>query len=561
MSDTDKILLAAVNSQFIHSNTAVYYLHRMLIDSGINSEVKSFSINDDRHDILRDILSDEPGVVCFSCYIWNISLIYELCNDIKTIDSSIKIILGGPEVTYLPGEAMEKSGADLIIRGEAEGVIVDSVRCILKSGEPRFSGCFYLHEGDFKDFGIAVIENLDSILTPYTKYMMEKESGRLLYYEASRGCPFNCIYCLSSATSGVRYFPLERVFSELDNILEYSPKIVKFTDRSFNINEERTLEILEFLKNKDTQTCFHLEIFPAGLSDAVINAFKTMPDGRAQLEAGIQSVNPRTLEASRRPQDPVAALMNMKKLIEFGNMHIHLDLIAGLPHENIESFIQSFNMTISVSPHMLQIGFLKLLKGTSARNLDGYLYEESPPYEVLATPCLSFSDLSEIKKVEKCMDMFYNTGRFRTFLSYMNNKTNNPYVFYNDLYKYLIENGVTFKGISRNNKYSALAGFAKDDKTAIEHLRYDFMSSYNSKDVPPFLGKGVLGREEIFDILKNDKFRNDNFPDFKDKRAKSIYKFCNISRFDFGSGVESRLFIYSLTNKVTQLFSVRTVQI
>ncbi len=554
MSDNGKVLLAAVNSQFIHSNTAVYYLRGELVSDGFDADIKSFSINDDKLDILNEILHSNPKVVCFSCYIWNISMIYELCADIKKIDKGIRIVLGGPEVTYEPKEALNKSGADLIIRGEGETVISGAVRELLKGLCPDLTGCFYKSNRQIHDRGIAKTNDLNTIITPFTDYMMQREEGKLIYYEASRGCPFNCIYCLSSASTGVRVFPLDRVFSDLNIILKYKPQIVKFTDRSFNTNEKRTIEILDFIKKTDTETCFHMEIFPDGLTENTMKTLEGMPPGRVQLEAGIQSVNIDTLKASGRPQDPDKALANMRRLLKPGNMHIHLDLIAGLPNEDMESFKKSFNATINTGPHMLQVGFLKLLKGTAARDIEGYAYEENAPYEVLSTPWLSFESLSEIKQVSRCIDMFYNTRRFKEYLAYMHEKTENPYEFYKNLNGYLIENRINLKGISRIHKYAALAGFANGDSFAIECLRYDFMSSYSSKAIPGFLGEGYVSKERIFSYLKDENMRMKYFPQKTGYSPKKLYKSCNFGIFNFGSGPEVYIFKYDSRDKVTGLF-------
>jgi radical SAM superfamily enzyme YgiQ (UPF0313 family) len=553
MSDKYKVLLAAVNSQFIHSNTAVYYMHRVLADAGFSADVKSFSINDDNHYILYEILRTGPDAVCFSCYIWNISMIYELCADIKKINSEIKIILGGPEATYEPLEALKRSGADLIIRGEGESVIAEAVADIAAGRFPACRGAFYKKEDSITDNGIVYTEDLSSIPAPFNDYMLDNEKGKLIYYEASRGCPFNCIYCLSSAMKGVRYFPLERVFADLSAILTSNPKIIKFTDRSFNINEKRTLEILSFLSKNGEGTCFHLEIFPAGLTEKTMIALINMPPGRVQAEAGIQSVNPITLKKSGRVQDSEKAIDNMKKLIKAGNIHVHLDLIAGLPHEDMNSFQKSFNETIMAMPHMLQIGFLKLLKGTEARKIEGYSCEAHPPYEVLSTPWMSFENLCEIKGISRCMDLFYNTGRFRNYLAYMQDKDKSPYVFYKKLSAYLEESVISLRGISREHKYSALAVYPDNDRKAIELLRFDFMVSYNSKSVPSFLGDTGISKEEIFRFLKPLQNREKHF-NSTGASPKKLYKSCNIGIFDFGGGSSKYLFIYDRRDSVTGVF-------
>lgn len=560
MLDIKNVLLVAVNSKYIHSNTAIYYLYEILAQNKIEAEVKSFSINDDIHDALSEIIQNKPKVVCFSCYIWNISFIYDLCNSLKKIDKEIKIILGGPEVTYEPGEALKNCTADLLVRGEGETVIVGAVKSMLNNDQPTVKGCYYKSDKSIIDTGIAVTEELGAIPTPYTAFMMEKENNKLIYYEASRGCPFNCIYCLSSATTGVRYFPLERVFKELKTIISYSPKVIKFTDRSFNSNQPRTLNILSFLENLKTETCFHLEIFPGGLTEKVMNALKGMPKGRVQLEAGIQSINPVTLEASGRIQDAIKAISNMQQLMIGENMHIHLDLISGLPYEGIESFENSFNKTIYAKPHVLQVGFLKLLKGTAARNIKGYKYDDSPPYEVLSTPWLTFSELSEIKQIEKIIDLFYNTGRFRTYLEYMHKKSGNPFGFYKEFVNYLVENKISLKAISRENKYSALVGFSKNDNVAIEHLRYDYMSSYSSKNIPEFLGK-AFSKEIVFEYLKNDENIQEVLENHEKISSKKLYKKRNIGQFKFENESVVYLFNYDYRDKVTDLFSAISIQI
>lgn len=527
----------------------------------IESEVKSFTINDDKLDILNEIFKGRPKVICFSCYIWNIDLIYELCRDIKKIDEKVKLILGGPEVTYEPAEALFRSKADLIIRGEGETVIVDAVSKLLISENPDSTGCCFFKNGEVIDNGIARTSDLGSIASPFNEYMMEKESGKLIYYEASRGCPFNCIYCLSSADKGVRFFPLGRVFDDLNAIMIYNPEIVKFTDRSFNTDEKRTLQILEFIKKADTDACFHLEIFPGGLTEDVMRAFEEMPSGRVQLEAGIQSCNIDTLHNSGRYQDPEQALSNMKRMVMAGNMHIHLDLIAGLPNEDMESFRDSFDQTIRPGPHMLQVGFLKLLKGTSARQMEGYEYEENAPYEILLNQWITFRELNEIRGVAKCIDLFYNTGRFKTFLSYMHEKSKSPYIFYKNLYDYLHEKKINLKGISRTHKYEALAGFSNRDELACEYLRYDFMSSYSSRDIPSVLGEGAVPKSVVFNYLKSEDNRNAIFPAKSGYSPKKLYKICNIDTFRFESGLITYLFKYDERDKVTGLFPAIPIKI
>lgn len=560
MSDYIKVLLVAVNSKYIHSNTAVYYLLNVLINSGVEASVECFSVNEDKRHIVSKIIAYNPEVVCFSCYIWNIGMIHNICSDIRKIKPHIKILLGGPEVSFETEEVLRRSGVECIIRGEGETVIAGAVEALIKDEKPNIKGCAYIIENKYIDNGYALTENLDLIPSPYNIQMLEKEKGRLIYFESSRGCPFNCIYCLSSTTKGVRNFSLERVFMELDIILEYNPSTIKFTDRSFNIDENRTIKIFEYLMKKETETCFHLEIFPSGLTEYVMEKLVAMPHGRVQIEAGIQSVNEKTLKKAGRYQDSAKALSNMKRLIDAGNTHVHLDLIAGLPGEDHDSFMISFNKTMDISPHMLQIGFLKLLKGTKARKLEGYIYEDSPPYEVLSNPELTFNDLVRIKSVSECVDLFYNTGFFKSYFTYMHARYKNTYMLYDELSEFMRKKGYSTKGISRDNKYRVLFEFSEKDIDAAEFLRFDYLSAYKSKKTPSFLGGTVVSKENIFRFLKNNKNLIKYMPRHKNKSPKELFKLCNIGTFCFSSGKKTYLFDYREKSKVTGLYRSRIIR-
>lgn len=551
---TDKILLTAINSKYIHSNTAVYYLYNILNNSGFNVETISFTVNESKDDILGEIIMQQPEVVCFSCYIWNISLVYELCSDLRKINNKIKIILGGPEVSFSSKDAWEKSGADCIIRGEGENVFVRAVDMILSRNMQKTNGCFYMENGKEIDGGYAMTPELDSIPSPFNSYMKQKEQGKLIYYEASRGCPFSCIYCLSSAFKGVRYFSDERIFSDIAKILEFKPSTVKFTDRSFNIHIKKTIKILDFLAELETETCFHLEIYPAQLNEKVIEKLKSMPRGRIQIEAGIQSTNKKTLEMSGRPQDSEKALKNIEEIAKTKNIHIHLDLIAGLPGEDIKSFKQSFNRTIKAKPHMLQLGFLKLLKGTKAREIKGYQYSDMPPYEVISNPWISYKELLEIKEVAKCVDNFYNSGRFVKFVSYMHDIFDLPYEFYNRTAQHIRAKGRNLKGMSVNDKYLIMFEMAQGDKMALEMLRYDYMKSSISRKLPDFLGKKNIKDAQLFTFLRKTGNIETYLPGYTGMSAKKIFKKCVIEKFNFPDGNPTYLFDYGNKDPVTGLY-------
>ena len=463
------IKLIGINSKFIHTNTAIWYLFYSLKINGLVSCVESYTINDKYLVVLKSILTGKPEILCFSCYIWNIEFILRLIDDIKKIDNNITIILGGPEVSFDCEDILRNSKVDLIIRGEGENIISN----ILKGDKSK--GCAYIENDIYFDNGYNIIEQLNDIPFIFTKIMLEKEQNKIIYYESSRGCPYNCIYCLSSTLQGIRYLDIDRVISELDTLVKYGVLQIKFVDRTFNLNEERTLFLLEYIKKIKRDINFHLEIYPASLSEKIIDCLLELPSGRVQIEAGIQSTNKKTLENSSRYQDVNIALKNSKRIIENGNIHVHLDLIVGLPYEDKKLFINSFNETIGVKPHMLQIGFLKLLKGTKISYLKDYIAQTKAPYEVLTTKWLSFSDICEIKDVEKIVDSFYNTSKFIKTFDYMMSKTDDYYNMFLEISKNIKEN-FNNKNLSNNDKYEVLFNINKKQKIVKELLRFDYMA-------------------------------------------------------------------------------------
>lgn len=551
MQYSENLILVSLNAKYIQSNTAVYYLHEVLISEGFSSIVLSHNINEDLHDILSSIYKQNPCIVCFSCYIWNIEMVYDLCHSIRNILPDTKIILGGPEVTYEPKRALKESGANLIIRGEAEDIITDVIKGLQKGNIPDTAGLFYKKDGLYLDTGVTLTKDLSKIPFPFTPYMMKQESEKLIYYESSRGCPYNCIYCLSSTTVGVRYLPIERVKKDLLKILEYKPKVIKFTDRSFNSNNERSMKLIDFIESLDTKTCFHLEIYPGTMKETSLNRLIELPAGRIQIEAGIQSINKYVLDASGRPQDSKKALANLSKLRKAGNMHVHADLIAGLPGEDIKAFKKSFHYTLAVLPHKLQVGFLKLLKGTKARNLPGYKYSAKPPYEVLSSDVMEYSQIQEIREIAKLLELFYNTGHFAKYFSYVFSEQSNLYTFFYELYTYIDTSGYSLQGISRNGKYNILASFSSKDQDAITYLAYDYLSSYRTRKLPDFLTGIIVSKEKAFEFLKT----------IPDGNAKQLYKSCTIAQLKINNNTKTYLFDYSKKDPVTDLFEVKSIDL
>ena len=402
-----KILLAAVNAKYIHSNLAVYCLKSYAASKGQEAEIAEYTINQQTEEVLRDLYERNADVVAFSCYIWNIEFIKAVIKDYKKIRPQCEIWLGGPEVSYRAEELL----AEL---PEVRGVMVGEGEEIFAKLAKAYREELSLNEIS----GIAVRENNGEILTtepaepldfsalpfPYGDENLSFFDNRIIYYESSRGCPFSCAYCLSSLDKRVRFRNMDLVKKELKFFLDRQVPQVKFIDRTFNINGPRTVELLQFIKENDNAiTNFHFEVAAELLTKEQIELLNSLRPGLVQLEIGVQSTNSETLTAVNRKTE----LSELKKTVaavrKKNNVHIHLDLIAGLPKEDLDSFKKSFNEVYEMNPHQLQLGFLKVLSGAPMEGMaaeNEIVYQSAPPYEVLSTNWLSYEDIILLKKVE-----------------------------------------------------------------------------------------------------------------------------------------------------------------
>lgn len=388
------ILLVGLNAKFSHTALGVRSIGAYLAKQGVSHQVAEYSVNDPYESIFYDIVEKKPKIIGFSTYLWNITLVNRLMADLSLALPGVKLFLGGPEAGYHehPKEAFPL--ADCVIGGEGEGAVYR----YLTGKEPK---------EEFPDL-------------PFS-YTAPLEKGKTVYYEASRGCPYRCSYCISSLEKNLRFKPIEQVKEELWFLIKEGAKKVKFIDRTFNVNPH-AYEIWEFVIQKGGDTGFHFEIKPELFSKKDLDLLKTAPKGRIQFEAGLQSLNEKTLSAIHRKNDVETAFSNLSKILSMGNIHLHLDLIAGLPYEDKESFIHGFNRVYRLSPHLLQLGFLKLLNGTEMKEKVaeyGLVYSPHPPYQVIATRWLSVDDIWELKIAENGLDTFSNKGFFPTALSYL----------------------------------------------------------------------------------------------------------------------------------------------
>ncbi len=428
----NKAVLCALNSKYIHTNLAVRYI-KSFVDvhcQGAECVLVEDTVNGNIHDTAKKILSLSPDIAAFSCYIWNIEQILEMCERIKSQKPDTTIVLGGPEVSFNPEEYIEKSYVDYVVCGDGEKSVSALFDYISHGGAfPENLGiCYSSHSKNIISAPYCE-KNLGCIESPYTEEYLSAVSGRIAYMESTRGCPFSCAFCLSGADHGVRFFDDDFVKNAILKLWNSGAKTIKFIDRTFNANKTHAEMILSFiLENyeKMPKVCFHFEISADILADSTIALLSSAPRGLFQIEAGLQSFNHHTLEAVSRKADTEKICENVKKIISFGNIHTHIDLIAGLPYEDFDSFRDSFNKAYALQAHTLQLGFLKLLHGSKLRteaDSHGFVFSENPPYEIISTKWLTVKDLGKLRDVEDANEKISNSGRFATSLAYVLEKS------------------------------------------------------------------------------------------------------------------------------------------
>lgn len=458
-----KTVLVAINAKFEHEGLAVWYLKAACNRRGIPVSVQQHSINDAPQKIYASILEEDPDVVAFSCYIWNRNMVEMIAADLKKARPGLILIAGGPEVGY-ESSSMEfrQMGVDFVLKGPGEGVFPDSLLAIEAGDRETVMQM---------ETGIRCREE-EGYISPFLPEYLSRISGRIAYIEASRGCPYHCSYCLSSESAGVSFHPLEEIREDIDNLVRAGAKVIKFVDRSFNVNRDHATAIWETVRQYDGRgVTFHFEVNPDRLTTDQLELMARMPRGLMQIEAGIQSTNPETLKAVSRAMDADKALENLRKVIAPGNIHVHADLIAGLPHEDVESFRTSFNKVYGVRPHHLQLGFLKLLRGTRIRReaeVHGYRYRDYPPYEVLASRSMDARDLLLLKGIEELVERFYNAGRLDGALDYVVPFFASPFDFYEQLYRWEKENNLLYQPVSPVRLFLQMKEFTLSRQPAVD---------------------------------------------------------------------------------------------
>lgn len=486
-----RILLCAVNSQYIHSNPAVWSLRKAAVTYGIRHhielpeiDIREYTINEAYDRVLCDILYAKPDLICFSVYIWNIERIRALLSDIRSVLPETTIVLGGPEVSF-GNVPIPDPFYDVLLTGEGERKFFTFLLSWLEIPVPA-------------EFQEERLLRGDEIPFIYTEENLPRFQNRIVYYESTRGCPFSCAYCLSGKHDPVRAKPLEQVFAELQFLIDHNVPQVKFVDRTFNCIPERCEAILQYLLDHAQEgTNFHFECAGDLFTDAQLALIAKAPKGLFQFEIGIQSTCEETLKLACRKTSVDRVFRNIGRLMALGNANIHVDLIAGLPGEDYNRFKQSFNEVYALQAHQLQLGFLKILKGAPLEGMQGkyrYVFSQNPPYEILQNDILSNDDILEMKGIEDVLNRYYNSGRYPKTLDYLIAQAESPWDFYKRLAAWFREKGLLGQGISAKNAAEELLAYGvsvfPDREEAISYLLLeDFYGSDPSDVVPPSLRK------------------------------------------------------------------------
>lgn len=510
-----KILLAACNAKYIHSNLAVYDLKAYSSDYDEHVILREYTINQSKDEILKDIYSSGADVVCFSCYIWNISFVRELIRDLVKILPKTAFWAGGPEVSYdaekFLTEMPEMTG---VMVGEGEKTFHDLLEFYIdgKDSLEEISGIAYRTGDKIIHNGWRELMDLSAI--PFVYEHLEKFENRIIYYESSRGCPFSCSYCLSSIDKKLRFRDLELVKKELQFFLDHRVPQVKFVDRTFNCKHEHAMTIWKYILEHDNGvTNFHFEISADLLREEEMELMSQMRPGLIQLEIGVQSTNPETIRAIHRHMDLKKLEHCVNRVHSFRNIHQHLDLIAGLPYEDYDTFHQSFNDVYQMKPDQLQLGFLKVLKGSlMQKEAEGYgiVYKEKEPYEVLSTNWLTYGEVLKLKMVESMVEVYYNSGQFWHTLEYLVPFEKDAFTFYEKLGSFYEKKGYSEISHSRMRRYEILLEYLQEEtdvptEVAAQKMLYDLYLREKLKKRPVFAPDQKQYETAVWNYRKNNQ--------------------------------------------------------
>lgn len=511
-----KILLVACNAKYIHSNLAVYDLQAYASDYSDHIVLKEYTINQQKDDIMRDIYLEHPDVVCVSCYIWNLSFVKELMADLIKILPGADFWAGGPEVSYDAEKFLaENSEFKGVMVGEGEETFKELAGYYVEKNPQNLkdmTGICYRDGDRIIHNGWRQIMDLSSI--PFIYKDLSEFKNRIIYYESSRGCPFSCSYCLSSIDKKLRFRDTETVKKELQFFIDNKVPQVKFVDRTFNCKHDHAMAIWKYINEHDNGvTNFHFEISADLLREEELQEMSTMRPGLIQLEIGVQSTNPDTIKAIHRTMDFEKLKGIVDRIHSFENIHQHLDLIAGLPYEDYDSFRHSFNDVYALKPQQLQLGFLKVLKGSHMMEMCkeyGIVYKTQEPYEVLSTKWLDYDHVLKLKTVENMVEVYYNSGQFQNTLEYLENFFPDAFSIYERLGSFYMEKGYGDVSHTRMRRYEILLEFLEDvPEISMDQVKdqmvYDLYLRENLKSRPGFARDQKPFERQIWDFRKREK--------------------------------------------------------
>lgn len=524
-----KILLAAINAKYIHSNLAVYCLKAYADqhcrtgnkNESLEIEIGEYTINQQMDDIMRDVYERQPDVLCLSCYIWNLRYVEELIHEIKKVRPDLIIWTGGPEVSYDAPDVLKRLPEITgVMKGEGELTFTALCKAYMQA-EKTEGKATVLDIPDetlinidgitWKNRQGEIVENkwrqpIDLSEVPFVYEHLEDFEHKIIYYETSRGCPFACSYCLSSIDKRLRFRSLSLVFRELQFFLDHKVPQVKFVDRTFNCKHDHALAIWKYLAEHDNGiTNFHFEVSADLLNEEELEVITSMRPGLIQLEIGVQSTNPDTIREIHRTMNLTALAEKVARVNHAGNIHQHLDLIAGLPYEDLKSFARSFDDVYRMKPEQLQLGFLKVLKGSymeTQKETYELRYKSTPPYEVLATKWISYEEVLHLKGIEEMVEVYYNSRQFEATLEELEKEYVSAFEMFEKLWIYYKKQNYHQVSHRRSERYEIMLGFIHEQyPEKVEYYRelltYDYYLRENAKSRPEFAGEETLTKEEI----------------------------------------------------------------
>lgn len=539
-----KVLLLALNAKYIHTSLALRYIKSYCKDYESHITILETTINNNETEMIKAIYKEKPDIIGISCYIWNMSFVKTLIPTLRKLLPHTTLVLGGPEVSYEGDHLFEVLDIDLVMEGEGEETWKQYLdyRIQGKGSLHDINGIIYKKEN-------VIIKNaprqpLDLKHLPFVYDSLEGLEHKIIYYEASRGCPFNCQYCLSSTHKGVRFVPLERVKMHLTYFLEQRVKQVKFVDRTFNTKKAYAMAIWKhIIANDNGSTNFHFEIAAELIDDDMLELLKGARNGLIQFEIGVQSTNMKVLEAISRkmPYEDIKEIT--RKIKALGNIHQHLDLIAGLPYEDYASFRNSFNDVIALRPEQFQLGFLKLLKGSGLRKSAetyGLIYKDEPPYEILYTKEMSFDEMLKLHSIEELLERYYNSGRFHNSLEYLFTCFKSPFDFFEALMVFWEEQGYDLIQHNKLAYYLHLITFAAQQTTVNsellkEYIRLDYILHEPVREMPEAFETLNRASYKVYynDLLKDDLFIMNYLPNLSDLVPRQRYKETHLEYFRY----------------------------